>query len=241
LKIMPVESANKPPSPPPDKPERFRAEMPQIPGVHNARPGVSVDESDAKKRRLLQLGGLAAAVLLIGIVFLWWIKRPSHGATGSQPSVTAAEESAPSSAAAISDAAVADGPIQAATAEELAKPWSAKQFTFVKPFTHEKLDAMVIRLPGGRLWAFALREPYGRCDLEFVTDVGQLAKQYGYRASHPMVASPCSGTVYDPMKVGEIGDNVFVRGEIVHGSGLRPPTSIDVVEKGSSIIADRIE
>jgi hypothetical protein len=215
---MPVESANKPPSPPPDKLERFRAEMPQIPGVHNARPGISMDESDAKKRRLLQLGGLAAAVLLIGIVFLWWIKRPSHGATGSQ------EETATE-----------------ATAEELAKPWSAKQFTFVKPFTHEKLDAMVIRLPGGRLWAFALREPYGRCDLEFVTDVGQLAKQYGYRASHPMVASPCSGTVYDPMKVGEIGDNVFVRGEIVHGSGLRPPTSIDVVEKGSSIIADRIE
>jgi hypothetical protein len=237
---MPVESANKPPSPPPDKLERFRAEMPQIPGVHNARPGISMDESDAKKRRLLQLAGLAAAVLLIGIVFLWWIKRPSHGATGSQEE-TATEASASPLAAAGSEADVADGPIAAATAEELAKPWSAKQFTFVKPFTHEKLDAMVIRLPGGRLWAFALREPYGRCDLEFVTDVGQLAKQYGYRASHPMVASPCSGTVYDPMKVGEIGDNVFVRGEIVHGSGLRPPTSIDVVEKGSSIIADRIE
>jgi len=240
LKIMPVESANKPPSPPPDKLERFRAEMPQIPGVHNARPGVSIVESDAKKRRLLQLGGLAAAVLLSSIVFLWWIKRAPHGAAGSQEE-TATEASVPSPAAAIGDAVVPDGPIQAATAEELAKPWSAKQFTFVKPFTHEKLDAMVIRLPGGRLWAFALREPYGRCDLEFVTDVGQLAKQYGYRASHPMVASPCSGTVYDPMKVGEIGDNVFVRGEIVHGSGLRPPTSIDVVEKGSSIIADRIE
>jgi hypothetical protein len=204
LKTMPVESANKPPSPPPDKLERFRAEMPQIPGVHNARPGVSMDESDAKKRRLLQLGGLAAAVLLIGIVFLWWIKRPSHGAAGSEVSDTATEASVPSPAAAIGDAVVPDGPIQAATAEELL-------------------------------------EPYGRCDLEFVTDVGQLAKQYGYRASHPMVASPCSGTVYDPMKVGEIGDNVFVRGEIVHGSGLRPPTSIDVLEKGSSIIADRIE
>jgi hypothetical protein len=238
---MPVESAKKPPSSPPDKPERFRAEMPQIPGVHNARPGVSKDPSDANKRRLLQLGGLAAAVLLIGIVFLWRTNRPSHGATGPEVSDTATEASAPPPAAAFSDAVVPDGPIAAATAEELAKPWSAKQFTFVKPFTHEKLDAMVIRLPGGRLWAFALHEPYGRCDLEFVTDVGQLAKQYGYRASHPMVASPCSGTVYDPMKVGEIGGNVFVRGEIVHGSGLRPPTSIDVLEKGSLIIADRIE
>jgi hypothetical protein len=100
---------------------------------------------------------------------------------------------------------------------------------------------MVIRLPGGALWAFALREPYGHCDLEFVTDMGQLAKQYGYRSSHPMVASPCSSTIYDPMKVGSIGDNVFVRGEIVRGSGLRPPISIDVLEKGASIIADRIE
>jgi hypothetical protein len=199
-----------------------------------------MDASDANKRRLLQLGGLAAAVLLISIVFLWWIKRPSHGATGSREE-TATEASAPPLATAGSEAAVADGPIQAATAEELAKPWSSKQFTFVKPFTHEKLDAMVIRLPGGRLWGFALREPYGRCDLEFVTDVPRLAKQYGYRASHPMVASPCSGTVYDPMKVGEVGDNVFVRGEIVHGSGLRPPTSIDVLENGGSIIADRIE
>jgi hypothetical protein len=238
---MPVESENKPPSPPPDKPERFRAEMPQIPGVQNARPGVSMDESDAKKRRLLQLGGLAATVLLISIVFLWWIKRPSHSATGSEVSDTGTEASAPTVTAAGSEAAVPDSPIQAATAEELATPWSSKQFTFVKPFTHEKLDAMVIRLPGGRFWGFALREPYGRCDLEFVTDVGQLAKQYGYRASHPMVASPCSGTVYDPMKVGEIGGNIFVRGEIVHGSGLRPPTSIDVMEKGNSIIADRIE
>ena len=200
-----------------------------------------MDASDANKRRLLQLGGLAAAVLLMGIVFLWWIKHPSHGAAGSKVLDSATEASAPTPAASAGEPPVPDGPIAVATAEELAKPWSAKQFTFVKPFTHEKLDAMVIRLPGGRLWGFALREPYGRCDLEFVTDVSQLAKQYGYRASHPMVASPCSGTVYDPMKVGEIGGNVFVRGEIVHGSGLRPPTSIDVMEKGSSIIADRIE
>jgi hypothetical protein len=238
---MPVESANKPPSPPPDKLERFRAEMPQIPGVNNARPGVSRDANDDNKRRLVQFGGLAAAVLLTGIVFLWWIKRASHGATRSSVAETAIEASAPPPAAAASEAAVTDGPVLAATVEELGKPWSAKQFTFVKPFTQEKLDAMVIRLPGGRLWGFALREPYGRCDLEFVTDVGQLAKQYGYRASHPMVASPCSSTVYDPMKVGAIGGNVFVRGEIVQGSGVRPPISIEVLEKGGSIIADRIE
>jgi len=56
-----------------------------------------------------------------------------------------------------------------------------------------------------------------------------------------MVASPCTNTVYDPLKVGALGGNVWVRGEIVQGGSLRPPISIDVVEKGSSIIADRIE
>jgi hypothetical protein len=238
---MPVESANKPPSPPPDTLERFRAEMPQIPGVNPARGGASTAARDANKRRLVQLGGLAAVVFLLSSLFLWWIKRPSHVVTGSSEPDTAVEESAAPPLPTPGDAAVSDGPILAGTAQELANPWSAKQFTFVKPFTQEKLEAMVIRLPGRHLWAFALREPFGRCDLEFVTDLSQLAKQYGYRASHPMVASPCSSTVYDPLKVGAIGENVFVRGEIVHGSGPRPPISIDVLEKGSSIIADGIE
>ena len=239
---MPVQPANKPPSPPPDKTDRFRAEMPQIPGVNNARPGASTNtnQGDAA-RRVMQIGGLAAAVLLIGIVFLWWIKRTSHGASESPLSETATEVPAPSSGVAAAEGSAPDGPAVAATAEELAQTWSSKQFTFVKPFTHENVDAMVVRLPGGRLWAFALREPYGRCDLEFVTDLGRLAKQYGYRASHPMVASPCTSTIYDPLKVGTLGGNVFVRGEIVRGGGLRPPISIDVLEKGSSIIANSIE
>ena len=236
---MPVDSANKPPATSPEKLDRFRTDMPQIPGVHSARPSASIKADGANSRRLMQIGGLAAAFLLLGMVFLWWIKRSSHGAAETLASETAAETYAPSIAAA--NEAATDGPIVAATAAELARPWSAKQFTFVKPLTQEKLAAMVIRLPGGRLWAFAIREPYGRCDLEFVTNVGQLAKQYGYRASHPMVASPCTCTVYDPLKVGAIGGNIFARGEIVQGSGVRPPISIEVVEKGRSIIADRIE
>ena len=129
----------------------------------------------------------------------------------------------------------------AATAEELSKPWASKTFNFVKPLTHENLNAIVIRLPGGGLWAFALQEPYGRCKLEFVTDLPRLAKQYEYRASHPMVANPCNSTIYDPLKLGAIGGGVWVRGEIVQGGGLRPPISINVRLSGNSIIADRIE
>jgi hypothetical protein len=238
---MPVESPNKPASAPPEKNDRFRAEMPQIPGVGNSRPGASTIATNVNTTRLAQIGGLAAFVLLIGGVILWRVKSAPRGAAESPSPETAAAVSAPPSATPASEAPGTEGPTVAATAEELAKPWSAKQFTFVRPLTHEKVDGMVIRLPGGRLWAFALLEAYGHCDLEYVTDVGQLAKQYGYRASHPMVASPCTSTVYDPLKVSSLGGDVFVRGEIVQGGGLRPPISIDVIEKGRTIIADRIE
>jgi hypothetical protein len=239
---MPVQPPIKSPSKPPDNVERFRAEMPQIPGVGSARPSVSTSADDAIANRRLQIGGLSAAVLVAGIAILWWAKSATYG--GSKPASSETAESslpAPPPVDAGPTITIPEGPTMAATAEELAKPWSMKKFTFVRPLTHENLDAMVIRLPSGHLWAFALREPFGRCNLEFVTDSGQLAKQYGFRASHPMVASPCTSTVYDPLKVGPLGGDVWVRGEIVRGSGLRPPISIDVEEKGSSIVADRIE
>jgi hypothetical protein len=134
-----------------------------------------------------------------------------------------------------------DGPAIIATAEELSKPWSSKTFIFAKPLSSESINAMVIRLPGGGLWAFSLQEPYGRCELQFVTDVAQIEKRYGYRASHPMVLNPCSRTLYDPLKVGSLGGTTWTRGEIVQGGGLRPPISIEVEVKGHSIIADRME
>jgi hypothetical protein len=129
----------------------------------------------------------------------------------------------------------------AATVDELSKPWAAKKFTFVKPLLQEKINAMVIRLPSGGLWAFALQGPYGRCELEFVTDLATLASKYRYNASHPMVVNPCDNTVYDPLKVGPLGGNTWARGEIVQGSSLRPPISIDVKVSGRSIVADSIE
>ena len=238
---MPVEPLIKSPSKPPDKLDRFRPEMPQIPGVSDARSSSSTKTNNTNARRGLQIGGLAVAALLAGIVILWWVKSASHRASESPSPQMGTEASAPSLAPFTPEAPATEGPSIAATVEELAKPWSAKKFSFVRPFTHEKLDAVVIRLPGGGLWAFALREAYGRCDLEFVTDLNQLAKQYGYRASHPMVASPCTSTIYDPLKVGPLGGNIWARGEIVQGGSLRPPISIDVQEKGRSIIADRIE
>ena len=127
------------------------------------------------------------------------------------------------------------------TTDELSQPWSSKKFVFVKPFSRESVKAVAVRLPTGELWAFSLQDPYGRCDLEFVTDLGKLASQYGYKATHPMVGSPCDGTVYDPLKVGPLGSNIWARGEIVKGSALRPPLSIDVKVNDRSIVADNME
>jgi hypothetical protein len=133
------------------------------------------------------------------------------------------------------------GPTVAGTVDELSKPWAAKKFTFVKPVTRENIPAMVVRLPGGELWAFSLHGPFGHCDLEYVKDLGRLASQFRFTASHPMVVSPCDRTVFDPLKIGPIGGNAWARGEIVQGSSLRPPISIEVVVNGRSIIADNIE
>src|SRR5258708_27963863 len=88
---MPVESANKSASPPPEKNDRFRAEMPHIPGVGNSRGGASTSAANVNATRLLQIGGLAAFVLLIGGVFLWRVKSaPRGGAQISSPGTAGA-------------------------------------------------------------------------------------------------------------------------------------------------------
>ena len=244
---MPVKLPTKTPDAPPDKPvenkfDPFRPEMPQIPGVGPGSRHTERDFSGIDKQRMLQIGGIAAAVVLIGAVIFWWVKsKPRGAANSSSLNAEVAELPATPPAQPNTVAAVHEGPTVAATLDELSKPWAAKKFTFVKPLTQENIDAMVIRLPGGGLWAFSLQAPFGRCELEFVTDLGRLASQYRYNASHPMVVNPCDSTVYDPLKVGALGGNTWVRGEIVQGSSLRPPISIDVKVLGRSIFADSIE
>ena len=216
--------------------------MPQIPGVSNVPPGSSGTGSGAGSRRLVQIGGIIVAVLVIGIAIIWWMKSRPRTTVDPSPSDAALSETpVPEPPPPSSTSPAEEGTNVAATTEELSKPWDVKKFTFAKPFTGERVPAMVVRLPGGELWAFSLQEPYGKCELDFETDLSRLSTEYGYRAGHPMVVNPCNRTVYDPLKVGSLGGNVWVRGEIVHGGGLRPPISIDVQVSGHSIVADRIE
>lgn len=222
--------------------DRFHPEMPTIPGVTSARPPSPAKSNGANSQRLPRILGLAAVAVAGMIAIIWWIKSAPRKAADSAGADAALPESPAPRVPPLSAIAPAHaGPSVAATVEELSKPWSAKKFIFVKPVTNENVEAMVIRLPGGDLWAFALQEPYGRCKLEFVTDTGQIAAKYGYQASHPMVVNPCDSTVYDPLKVGPLEGNTWARGEVVQGGGLRPPLSIDVAVTRRSIIADRME
>ncbi len=165
------------------------------------------------------------------------------------PAQQEAAESAPEPPVLAATAAPeASGPVNTAPLAELAKPWAAKEFTFADPVTHDSVPAMVVHLAGAApgsvssYWAFSLEAPYQTCHLVYVTDLGELATRYGFAGgTHPMVASPCDGTIYDPLKMGTITSGAWVRGEIVQGAGIRPPISIEVKIEGGDLIADRIE
>lgn len=245
---MPANPPTKPPevpaAAPPEKPveqkfDRFRPEMPKIPGVTSAPRPAQRGLGSLDPQRILQIAGVAIAVLLLG-AFVWWRAARKPSLTAGAPVDT---DDAPEAAPASQPALVVQPPDTtnlAAKVDQLSKAWDANKFTFVNALTQESVPAMVIRLPNDSLWAFSLQAPFGRCELEFVTDLAAIAK-YGYRASHPMVVNPCDGTVYDPLKVGPLDGNTWARGEIVKGNSLRPPISIDVKVRGRSVIADGIE
>ena len=215
---------------------RFRAAMPHIPGVPDA-----AERRAALHRKLgLALGGAAVLSVLIA----WWALRNPHAAAMDDPATQAAQPvaSEPLAPARVPEPPRKTGPSEVATLAELARPWSAKRFDF-RTSAGEDVAAMVVRLPGAgeSYWAFALRVPYGRCELEYVTDTARLAREYDYRATHPMVLDPCSGVLYDPLRMGTLSSGAWARGEVVRGPGLRPPLAIEVIVRGTSIVATRIE
>ncbi len=225
--------------PPPD---RFKTEMPQIPGVSGSR------SSTASNPGVKLVAGLLA-VLLIVFVGTRWALRPKHAAPQSaqqQPQIEVPPP-APDPSTLIPHATDAEPGI--AGVEEMAKPWSAKEFTIRNGLTGENIPALLVRLPAGSpsqaggYWAFEQKSPFGNCQLEYLTDLDKLKNDYGYSAAkHPMVGNPCSRTVFDPLKTANLpGSGVWVRGSIVQGSDLRPPLGIEVKVVGRKILAVRTE
>jgi len=225
---------------PPVQDERFRAEVPEIPGVDPGRKPP---------------GGLPAPVMVIAGLLIVVLAVVVIGRIVSRAHRSASPAADPLPQVDVAEPDLGNPPPQAppqnssvATVNELAKAWSFVQFDYRDPLTGEKVPALLVRLPVGSAmqptgyWAMNLKAPYNNCELEYVNDLQKLQADYGYRAAkHPMVGNPCSRTLFDPLKMTNLPGNIWVRGAIAQGSDLRPPLGIEIKIEGKDIFAVRME
>jgi hypothetical protein len=230
----------------------FKPQQPSIPGVAprpaSAAPdpapapdsGVAPAEPNAPQPKTKLIVVAVAGMLLLLIVLIYWGRSASRK-TVPVTTETAVEEPAPV-AAPRPQASQPTGPGVIGTVSELAKPWASKNFQYRNYVSGQLEPALVVHLPRGEYWGFSLIEPFGNCQLEFVTDLDKLKSDYGYRADHPMVTNPCNRTVYDLLRYGGgASSDDLVRGVVVQGNGLRPPMAIEIKVHGSTIVAGRSE
>jgi hypothetical protein len=245
----------------------FQLAKPSIPGVSGqaappeepapAEEAGAVQEAQPAPRReipwkWIALGGVALVVVAGLAAFISIM--PS-----GEVEVTPLEQSAPEAAPAADAGAPSASPAASsastplpvapredvATVEEMAKPWSSKRFLF-RTALGETVPAMLVRLPGGSArspsgyWAFSLKAPFGKCDLELVSDVKRLREEFNVGATHPMVVDSCTGVVYNPLGFGSVS-GALVRGQLVRGRGYRPPVMIEVRVTGKAVQATQIE
>jgi hypothetical protein len=242
----------------PDKPKEldpFKPTEPNIPGVtgNPARfkpapepprplatqlrnPAAAPEKAPAQK----SLSIAAIVVVLIGLALYVWkhSSTPEHAPVARAAAAAPVVDLPPVVAQTSPDVPVAPGPV--ATTAELAKAWSSKRFVFRATQASESIPALVVHLPSGVYWGLSLRQPYGTCQLEYMTDLGKLEHEYGFHADHPMVADPCHRVLFDLAKYGT-GPNGEVRGAIVSGRGVRPPIAIEVAVRGKQVVAIQLE
>lgn len=239
-----------------NKVDPFKPQAPAIPGVpadsekrEKAAPKPPAPKpsqpqqkaSQDTRAKMIGVGIGVAVVLLAGIILLRGHNAPAKPSLNPAPATAALGTSA-TNARNEPGTKLLTGPGPVATVAELSKPWSSREFLFRGTLTPDAVPAMVVRLPGGELWGFSLREPFGECQLQYVTDLDALETNYGFQAAHPMVVNPCTRAVYDLMKYGGGAPNGgLVRGEIVQGSAVRPPMAIEMRASGKDIIAVRGE
>ena len=220
--------------------DRFKSEMPQIPGVSGSR--ATTAPNPAVK---LVIGLLAVLLMIFLGARALRPKRVTPQAVDQQPQIEVPAP-APDPSTLLPHATDANPGI--ARVNEMAKPWSSKQFFIRNRLNGENISGLLVRLPGGSpshasgYWAFAQKAPFGDCRLEYVTDLDKLKNDYGFGgAKHPMVGNPCSRTVYDPLKLSNLPGSVWARGAIVQGYDLRPPLGIEIRVEGKKILAVRAE
>lgn len=223
----------------------FKPPEPNIPGVPPAaQKGVTASGSQIGKSKLSAIPpiawiiiAVAGLVIIGGGLALHLIRAGSGEATVSHAAPLAAPPAAkPTKPQHI----VPVGPGVIASTQELKQTWSAKRFLFPDSVTGQTDAAMVVRLPRGEYWGFSLQVPFGKCQLEYVSNLEILRRDYQFNADHPMVVDPCEHTIYDLLRYGSTSAGL-VRGDIVQGAAIRPPMAIEIRERGNAVVAVRME
>jgi hypothetical protein len=224
----------------PPKP-RFSADMPNIPGVTGA---AEREEQDRVRTNWGRAAIAVGALLVLGSIGAWLMTRTTRHETEPaavpvlQPSPAVDELPAPPRVATSNEIG---------TVEQFANPWSSKKFTYTRPLNGQQIPAIAIRLPGtnghtaGSYWVILLKSPFGNCPLEYISDTKEISSRFGFSASHPMIADACSNTLYDPTRMGTLPNGSWARGEIVQGTGYRPPLQIEIRLDGDKLISVRSE
>ena len=223
------------------QPNRFKADMPSIPGVG---PGSRRSPGSAMALRLV--AGLVAVllVLVLGTKLVMRSKRAEPAPAQPTPQIEIPTPAADPNASIPN--ATAENP-GIATVTEMAKPWSSKEFFFRNRLTGENVPALLIRLPTGAptqsdgYWGLAMTSAYGNCRLEYITDPQKLSTDYKFEARHPMVADPCTRAVFDPLQMADMPGGAWARGAIVKGSAFRPPIGIEIVIRSDQLVATKME
>jgi hypothetical protein len=232
----------------------FKPQQPHIPGVPETKAAPSTSPArtpapvqpkpptHASKQAADQPPALWAVFVLGGVLIVvigvvWWSHASAMRRVAPAPIAAALS---PTKGVVKPSEKLLVGPGLIATTDELARVWSAKRFIFRDSVTSDQVPAMVVHLPTGDYWGFSMREPYGSCGLEFVTDLGRLEAEYGYHASHPMVVDPCNKSVFDLMRYGS-SPSGLVRGEIALGAAVRPPIAIQIEISGKQVRAVKME
>ena len=221
-------------------PARFKAEMPNTPGVSGPR-------SPRGSPLLPLILGIAIVGLGLFLAIRWLShpRSPEPSRTQPAPQIEVPPP-APDPNSLLPHADESNPTIAEVT--DLARPWSSADFFVRNRLTGENIPATIVRLPRGSAtavsgyWAFSRKAPYGSCQLEYITDLGKLRSEYDYRhATHPLVGNPCSRTLYDPLRTVNLPGNIWIRGAIVQGSDIRPPLGVEIKIQGKQIQAMRSE
>ena len=234
----------------------FKPAQPSIPGVPaaarvrpepkpEAQPETTADElPEAPASR----GSIPSAVwVVVGLIIVVSLGGAWMYLNSTKSNSTSRADNSAAAPAAHLDAESQPGNLPVApgiigATNDIEKPWASKRFLFRSDLSDKPIPSLVVHLPDGQYWAVSMVEPFGTCQLEYVTDLSVLQTEYNFRANHPMIGDPCTHTVYDLLQYdGGASDGGLVRGAIVHGVGVRPPMAIEIEVSGKQLRAARME